>query len=132
MIPQVKPSSIVCSNYRTMAMLALRQEGTEEFFCLFFKFIAERFLRTHRLCCILSYILLLDIEVTVNWHMLSPFLFPPFFGFEERKGMVWSLVSKSFFVFTSPTSRQLHRFDQLKKLIVFLSEFLCWWKWRWM
>lgn len=27
---------------------------------------------------------------------------------------MWSLVSKSFFVFTSPTSRQLHRFDQHK------------------
>ena len=52
-------------------MLALREGRTEEFICLFFKFIAVRFLWTHRLYCILSYILLLDIEVTVNWHIFS-------------------------------------------------------------
>lgn len=43
MIPLGNPFSIVCSNYRAMAMLALREGGSEEYICLFFKFIAGRF-----------------------------------------------------------------------------------------
>lgn len=92
MIPLGKRSSIVCSNNRAMAMLAVKEKRT----ACFSSFIARRFLWTHRLYCILSYILLLNIGVSVNWRMLSPFFFSLlFFGFEERKrDGVCSLVSK--------------------------------------
>lgn len=96
-----------------MATLVLREKGT---LLVFSKFFAGKFLWTHRLYCILSYsyIFLLDIEVPVNWRMLSPFSFPFFLFFlvlKRRKGdeVVFGIENRSF-VCTLPTPRQIVRY----------------------